>query len=190
MSNNVVIKRTMQSFNIDALNRTAKYSDADLPNGSVVVLTGRSTADDEGMVWIADAPTDSDTTGVWMVHSPEVVVTVVGDKQYKGLSKDPRDFTNIKNKPMDVCKLQVGDIIEMTGDGIDDIDDSTSKYLILDEDSTTLVASTKNTKTVSDSEVALKGLILEKIGTGVLHLNTGSLAGSDVKTYIYEVKQN
>ena len=48
-----------------------------------------------------------------MVYSPEV------NKQIVGMiwgGKDPRNFTNVKNKPFDVFKPQVGDIIQVTKD--------------------------------------------------------------------------
>lgn len=59
------------------------------------------------------------STGMWMAYSPEVVTIVTASgKKYKGLTPDPRDFTNISGEVFDAFKPQVGDIITMTADGI------------------------------------------------------------------------
>jgi hypothetical protein len=138
----VVIKTRVQAENIDALNRKAKYASADLPNGTAVTLAFSSTEGDE--VFVATPATtglefaigrkepiviangslledenedawllEVTTAGAWMVVSPEVNKDVIGET-YKGL--DPRRFVNEKDKPFDVIKLQVGDIIQVSKD--------------------------------------------------------------------------
>jgi hypothetical protein len=138
----VVIKTRVQAENIDALNRKAKYASADLPNGTAVTLAFPSAEGDE--VFVATLATtglefaigrkepiviangslledenedawllEVTTAGAWMVVSPEVNKDVIGET-YKGL--DPRRFVNEKDKPFDVIKLQVGDIIQVSKD--------------------------------------------------------------------------
>lgn len=140
MANTVMVLTRTASDNIDALNRVAKYTE-DLVNGSPVTLTfpeagevftaapattglkfkiGRKETiiiGSEGIggeevdAWLLEVSENS--ADVWMVYSPEV------NKQIVGMiwgGKDPRNFTNVKNKPFDVFKPQVGDIIQVTKD--------------------------------------------------------------------------
>ena len=137
----VVIKTRVQAENIDALNRKAVYTSADVDNGTAVSLAFPATEGDEvfvatllssGMTFdigrkepiiIAkgsileseqeDAWLLEVTAGGWMAIAPEVNKDVIG-KIYKGL--DPRRFTNEAGLPFDVVKLQVGDIIQVSKD--------------------------------------------------------------------------
>jgi hypothetical protein len=59
------------------------------------------------------------TTGMWMAYSPEIVtIETASGKLYRGLSNDPRDFTNLEDYVFDAFKPQVGDIITLSSDGI------------------------------------------------------------------------
>lgn len=137
----VVIKTRTQSENIDALNRKAVYTSADVDNGTAVTLAFPATEGDEvfvatlrssGMTFnigrkepiiIArgsileseqeDAWLLEVTAGGWMAIAPEVNKDVIG-KIYKGL--DPRRFTNEAGVPFDVVKLVEGDIIQVSKD--------------------------------------------------------------------------
>ena len=137
----VVIKTRVQAENIDALNRKAVYTSADVDNGTAVSLAFPATEGDEvfvatllssGMTFdigrkepiiIAkgsileseqeDAWLLEVTAGGWMAIAPEVNKDVIG-KIYKGL--DTRRFTNEAGLPFDVVKLQVGDIIQVSKD--------------------------------------------------------------------------
>lgn len=137
----VVIKTRVQAENIDALNRKAVYTSANVDNGTAVSLAFPSTVGDEvftatllssGVTFdigrkepivIATGSILEDehqdawllevTAGGWMAISPEVNKDVIGET-YKGL--DPRRFTNEAGKPFDVVKLQVGDIIQVSKD--------------------------------------------------------------------------
>lgn len=147
MANTVMVLTRVQADNIDALNRVAKYTE-DLVNGSPVTLT----FPEAGEVFTAAPATDGlkfnigrkepiiissagiggeevdawllevteNTANVWMVYSPEVNKQVVG-MIWGG--KDPRNFINMKNKPFDVFKPQVGDIIQVTKDFFEDSQD-------------------------------------------------------------------
>ena len=60
----------------------------------------------------------SNTTGMWMAYSPEVVTVVSATgKKYKGLTPDPREFTNLTGEVFTAFKPQVGDIITITAEG-------------------------------------------------------------------------
>lgn len=140
MAYTVLIQTRCQADNIDALNRVAKYTE-DLANGSPVTLTFPEKGDvftaapattglnfkigrkepiiigSEGIggeevdAWLLEVTENS--ADVWMVYSPEV------NKQIVGMiwgGKDPRNFINVKNKPLDVFKPQVGDIIQVSKD--------------------------------------------------------------------------
>lgn len=142
MANTVLVQTRVASDNVDAYNRVAKYT-ADLANGSPVTLTFPKEGDgdvfkaapattglnfkigrkepiiigsegiggEEVEAWLLEV--SANTSDVWLVYSPEV------NKQIVGMiwgGKDPRNFTNVKNKPFDVFKPQVGDIIQVTKD--------------------------------------------------------------------------
>lgn len=141
MANAVLVQTRVQADNIDALNRVAKYETSDLMNGAPVTLTFPKFGDvftaapatsglkfkigrkesiiigSEGVggeevdAWLLEVSENS--ADVWMVYSPEVNKQVVG-MVWGG--KDPRNFVNVKNKPFDVFKPQVGDIIQVSKD--------------------------------------------------------------------------
>lgn len=59
------------------------------------------------------------STGMWMAYSPEIVTVVSATgKKYKGLTPDPREFTNISGEVFSAFKPQVGDIITLTAEAI------------------------------------------------------------------------
>lgn len=175
---NVVIKTMVQAYNIDAYNRTA-VCEEDIENGSVFELKEYSTDPSEGMVWKATAPTAATAKGLWMATSPEVVVTKGYDGAvYKGLTPDPRAFVNVAGRMIDATFLAVGDIIEMTAEGITGAD--TNDYLV----------PTANGFKLSSAAAAGTGLTLRKVGTSRLHIGQGSIAKSAPITYKYVVEIN
>ena len=178
MAKNVVIKKRVQAFNIDALNR-AVIATEDLENGCVFALNGYSVNEGEGEVWTAEAPANDTVKGLWMATTPEVVI--VRDEmgnEYKGINPDPRAFVNYAGKVIDATKLMVGDIIEMTGANISGIDGA--DYLVPVAGEFKLAASTE----------AKDGLCLRKIGVGELHIGTAGIYGAPVATYKFEVVNN
>lgn len=59
------------------------------------------------------------SSGLWMAYSPETVTIVTASgKKYKGLTPDPREFTNLSGEVFSAFKPQVGDILTITTDGI------------------------------------------------------------------------
>jgi len=115
-----VLERTnVASMNIDAYNCSAIYTAGDLQNGSLFVRGALSTASGKGELFTVVQPTTGEgLKNLWMACSPEVVVIKVGNNEYKGLDADPRNFINLQSKPLDGFKIQVGDLIKITTDGI------------------------------------------------------------------------
>jgi hypothetical protein len=173
MAHNVVIKVQTQSFNVDALNRTAIYAGGNLDNCSVVALDSKSAGIGH---WVATLPAEGTQTGpYWMIASPEVIFV---DKAHGG-SADPRDFENIAGRAMDAFCPQIGDQIEMTAANITNAD--TKVYLN---------ANTSGYFTAADSASAKGGLVLKKVGTNTLKVGDGAIAPAVVPTYVYEVIEN
>lgn len=171
---NVVIKRRVAAFNVDSYNRSVIYTGADLENGTVFALASKNATEDQ--CWAPTAPTAKTQGHLWMATAPEVVY----QNKAQGGTVDPRDYVNKKGIAFDATLLQYGDIIEMTGEGIDDI--ATKDYLMIDPNSFILVA--------ADSGDLSTGLTLHKVGTGVLHIGDGAIAPATTATYIYEVTAN
>lgn len=175
---NVVIKTQMQAYNIDAYNRTA-VCEEDIENGCVFELNSYSETEGEEMVWKAEKPTANTAKGLWMATSPEVVITKGYDgAEYKGLTPDPRAFINIAGKMIDATFLAVGDIVEMTAEGITGAD--TNNYLVIDA----------NKFKLKSNASATTGLSLRKVGTSRLHIGQGGIAKSSIPTYKYVVEIN
>lgn len=129
MANGVIIESRIQATNIDALNRTAQAT-VNVAGGGLVSLAESETQGNE--VWTATAPDSGTLGGLWIAYNPAEHLTVVGDKVFAGLSKDPRDYTNVANRPFDVFKPQVGDEIDITVDCVDSSASSAVKGDILE----------------------------------------------------------
>lgn len=174
MAKNVIILKKAAAQNIDSYNRSAVYT-TDLDNGDVFTLASYSATAGEKEVWSVSAPTAS-SSQVWMAVSSEVsVITDAMGNKYIGLTKDPRAFTNVANKPFDAIKLNTGDLIEFTGEGYTNI--ATNAYLNIGT----------GFKLTPASSASATGLYLVKRKTDVLHINTGSIGGASIPTYVYEV---
>ena len=109
MANGVIVESRIQATNIDALNRTAQAQIA-VAGGGLVALTASGVQGNE--VWTAAAPASGSLGGLWIAYNPSEHLTAVGDKFFAGLSEDPRDYTNLANRPFDCFKPEVGDEIE------------------------------------------------------------------------------
>ena len=103
-------------MNPDALNRTAQAEVA-VAGGGLVALTESGVQGNE--VWTAEAP-DAEAIGdLWIAYNPSEHLTEVNGKMFAGLSADPRDYTNLANRPFDCFKPKVGDEIDITADCVD-----------------------------------------------------------------------
>lgn len=116
----VLIPNQIAAMNIDSYNRSVISANAtpdDLDNGSVVVLSGKSSTSGEGEVWNALLPsTGNGLTGLWMIYSSDEIVLT--DARYKGLDPDPRNFYNAAGKVVSAFKPALGDIITLTANAI------------------------------------------------------------------------
>jgi len=93
MSHGVLIKNSVNNTD-NSLLRSVKCA-SDVDNGNVFRLIGVSTIAGEGEVWNAATPITGGLSDLWMACEPEVVVTVSGTKQFKGINPDVRDFYNV-----------------------------------------------------------------------------------------------
>lgn len=110
MANCVLIQTRVAADNVDAFNRSA-ISTVDVPNGTPLKLTAPTTVGDN--VFTAGTPA-TPFSNVWLACSPEVNKLQVG-KIWGGT--DPRNFTNVANKPFDVFRPTANaDIIQVTAD--------------------------------------------------------------------------
>lgn len=176
MAHNVVIKAQYAAQNLDMANRTV-VCESDVDNGTVFKLTSLSTNTGEREVWKGEQAGNGDT-GLWMAVSPEVVTVGEGELAWRGLSSDPRLFYNRAGSMIDAILLHKGDIIEMTAEGIADVDKN--EFLVPATTGFALVSATS----------AGTGLSLKKIRTSRLHIGQGGLVKSPVTTYVYEVVNN
>lgn len=116
MTHAVMIPNRISAMNVDAYNRSIKSATDDLDNGNVVVVASKSTTAGEGEVWLATKPaTATLAAGLWMVGSPEIVVT---GSQFRNIDPDPRNFFVAQGKVGDAFRLQVGDIVTLTADAL------------------------------------------------------------------------
>ena len=59
------------------------------------------------------------TQGMWMAATPEIPKLVSDSgNEYKGLTKDPREFYNIAGDIIDAFQPKIGDIITLTADAL------------------------------------------------------------------------
>lgn len=115
MANNVhgyVSTMRASCENIDAFNRVGIYSTGDLDNGVFVTLTGINKGSSDKVIKGFEytvAPATADSSGVWLVATPEVGTTL--EQQ---MMSDPRYFYNAKGRPMSLKFLNPKtDIIEV-----------------------------------------------------------------------------
>jgi hypothetical protein len=115
MANTVLVLSRIAADNVDAYNRSAICSE-DVMNGTVVTLeSGFSETAGKEFVWTATPLDDADKHAqYWMACAPEVNVLADGSLLYKGISVDPRNYTNVKNTEFDVFSVQIGDCVQIS----------------------------------------------------------------------------
>lgn len=175
MANNVLVQDKVQASDVGALNRVAKPA-TDIQNGFAVVLASKSAVAGESEVWLATQPATATLSGVWLAYSPEVVVTVSGSNQYKGIDPDPRNFINLSGKTMDVFKPKVGDLLQYTVDGIGGI-----------KSTNTFAVATDGEYQLQWAAAAVSGLSLKLIRETTQTIGTGTIGVSSVTAYQFEV---
>lgn len=173
MAYSVLIPNKIAAMNIDAFNRSIVCA-SDLENGNVVVLASKSATAGESEVWTATIPaTATLNDGLWMVYSPEVVVT---NAQYKGLDPDPRNFLCTSGEIWDAFRLQVGDIVTLTDDSLNGTK-STNEFVV----------ATDGRADLTWAGSAISGLSLKLLGTTYISLATGAIGTQRVTAYQFEV---
>ena len=172
MAYGVIEKTKVMAKDVDSLNRSATIDSA-VENGSCVSLSGYSTTAGEGEVWTAVTPATATLGELWMVASPEVVVT---DGKYKGLDPDIRNFVNASGDIIDVFKPQVGDIIKLTADAVGGTI-STNTFAV----------ATDGELQLQWAASAISGLSLKLRDTDHISIGTGAIGSNKVTAYKFEV---
>ena len=177
MANGYVKKNAVSAKTDNAKNRRGVNELVAVQNGSVQQLLSYSTTTGESNVWVASTPTASaGLTNLWMAATEGVVSTTSGTKVYKGLSNDPRDFTNLAGEIMDLFKPVVGDIVEMTADAIGGTK-SSNEYIV----------ATAGEAKLQWGSAAVSGLSLKLKDEQFLSIGLGGIGTQRVTTYRFEV---
>lgn len=172
MANGYIVEARISAKDVEALNRTATCTE-DVAGGTLVAL---STLKDG--VFTATKATSGQ--GLWMAYNPTEHLTVVGDKVFAGLSKDPRDYVNVKNRPFDVFKPQVGDIVTLTVGNIKPSETvQVGSYLEQGADGFEV----KESATASTTSLLVKEV-------GVMQFPQAGIGMENATTYVCEVAQN
>jgi len=177
MSHGVLIPNAVQATNIDALNRSVVCTTTDIDNGSVFSLTGVSATVGQGEVWVAATPATASLTNLWMAYEPEVVVTVSGSSKYKGIDPDVRNFYNIAGDVFTAFKLEVGDIVTISIDGVAGTK-STNTYVV----------ATNNTAKLTWAAAAVSGVSLKLLETTYISIADGSIGTQRTTAYRFVVE--
>lgn len=177
MTHNILIQRAVAAKNIDSLNRSAVHATEAFDNGNVLSLSGLSATAGEGEVFSAAVPATATLAALWMVYTPEVIVTVSGSKQFRGgINVDPQDFEVPALAVMDVFKPQVGDIITMTADGLATGSGIASAYAV----------ATDASKKLTWAAAAISGLTFKYLATEYISIGSGSIGSQRVAAYQFE----
>lgn len=179
MTHNILNARLVAAKNVDALNRSAVAA-TDVDNGNLVKLTTRSATAGQEEVFTAVTPsTANGLTGLWMVFQPEIVLTALGSGYMSGIDVDIRNFFVPSGKVFSVFKPQLGDIIEMTGDG-----------LAGTKSTNTFVNATDTTgglKPVWGASQTSNVFSMKLLETSYYPLATGAIDSQRVTSYVFEV---
>lgn len=106
-----IIESKLSAKDVGALKLSA-VATTDVDGGTLVSVAGINS---DGL-YVATKATSG--AGLYMAYNPSEHLTAVDGNFYAGLSKDPRDYTNIANRPMDLAKLVVGDRVTLTAGNI------------------------------------------------------------------------
>lgn len=171
----IVVQNSVQAVNIDSLNRSV-VGVVDIDNGFVFSLSGYSATSGQGEVWTSATPLTGSLTNLWMAYEPEVVITVSGTKQYKGINPDPRDFYNISGTVFSAFKPQIGDLITLTDEALAGTKGANG-----------YVVATNNDMHLNWAAAAVTGLSLKLQSTTYVSIADGSIGTQRKTAYIFEV---
>lgn len=174
MTHAVLVQNKVMAQDVDSLNRAA-LGTADLDNGWLVSLPTQNTAATVGNaeVWDAGQPATATLAKLWMVYEPEVVVTVSGSLQFKGIDPDPRNFYLPTGTIFSVYKPQVGDIITVTADALATGSGAASAFAVAVDGAYKLTW----------AAAAISGLSYQYLATTYLSIGTGGIDTQRVTAY-------
>jgi len=173
MANGILVQNKVHAKDTDALNRPVVVAASDVQNGHVLDISNDGTNANGSEVWTGVAPTTGNLSNLWMAYSPEVVITAGA---YRGLTPDPRQFTNVAGRVFDAFKPQVGDIMTLTEDN-----------LAGTKSTNTFVVATNTAFALTWGAAAVSGLSLELIEETTLSLGTGAIGSQKIVAYKFEV---
>lgn len=178
-NHSVLLPNAIAALNVDSKNRSAVY-DADIDNGNLVVLSAYSAAAGEGEVWTALIPsTANGLTGLWMVYEPEVVITLSGSSEYKGLDPNPQHFYTAAGRTFSVFQPALGDIITITAEGLAGTK-STNTYVNATD-------TTGGLKPVWGASQTASVFSMKYLGDTYLSIADGSIGSQRVTAYKFQV---
>lgn len=171
----IVVQNSVQAANVDSLNRSV-VGTVDIDNGFVFTLSGYSATAGQGEVWSATPTVTGSLTNLWMAYEPEVVITISGTKQYKGINPDPRDFYNIAGNVFSAFKPQIGDLITLTDEALAGTKGANG-----------YVVATNTDLHLNWAAAVVSGLSLKLQSTTYVSIADGSIGTQRKTAYIFEV---
>ena len=172
-----MIEKRINAKDVEALNRSAK-SVADIDGGMLVKLGEYADG-----VWNVTKATDGE--GLYMAYNPSEHFTNVNGRLFAGLTKDPRDYTNLTGRTFDIFKLTKGDIVGITAELIKTSDvDSVAKGKFLEQGADGY----EKKDSATASTTSLKVIDIETLPFP--NNGNGGLGMEFAKLYICEVEQN
>ena len=179
MTYGILVQENVAAMNIDSLVRPVVSASA-MENGMVINLLSKGTESGSTVaneIWQADAPVTGSLTDLWMVYEPEVVQTVSGTQTFKGIDPDPRNFYIPAEDIFTAFKLQLGDLVMITPDGLSG-SKSTGNYL---------VAADGNLSLDWSAAPAADAVCLKYTDTSYISIGTGAINNQRVTAYRFEV---
>jgi hypothetical protein len=175
MAKGVIVQSQVAAMNVDSYNRSATAS-YDVENGMVFYFNGKSATTGEAELWSAATPVTASLTNLWMAYEPEVVLTVSGTKQFKGIDVDPQDFYVPSGTPFSAFQPKIGDLILMTDDALAGTK-SSNQYVV----------ATNGAAKLTWAASAISGLTLKLVATQYISIGFSMPASQRVTAYQFEV---
>lgn len=110
-----IITKDIAAKNVDAWNRSV-VAEVDVPAGAPLTIECGDKVEDP---WTAKAPTGGALGDIWIAYPSSEALAAWEGKVYAGLSVDPRDYFNVKNRPFDAFKVKQHDLVGFTAECFD-----------------------------------------------------------------------
>jgi hypothetical protein len=176
MAYGIMIPSKIAAANVDSKNRSC-VSEVAYENGSIGTLSAKSTTAGEAEVWTMIAPaTGAGLTNNWMVYEPEIVTTVSGTHQYRGIDPDPRNFRNEIGEVFSAFQLSLGDLVKLSADA-----------LAGTISTNTFVVATNGAQKLTWAAAAISGTSLKLVATEYISIGEGTLGSQRIVAYLFEV---